>query len=68
MAKFNRIAARIRVDEPDDTSNYIHVHVYDKDGRLLDKNGKVVGFKDSAGHVPYSYDPLKYKQGAFYGK
>lgn len=47
----NRI--RIRIDPPDHTTNYHHVHLYDRAGNSLDINGNVVGRTDEAAHLHY---------------
>lgn len=44
---------RIRIDPPDKTTNYPHVHVYDSKGNLLDINGRVVDRKCADGHIAY---------------
>lgn len=40
---------RIRIDPPDKTTNYPHVHVYDSDGKLLDSAGNIVDRKVQMG-------------------
>ncbi len=44
---------RMRIDPPDSTTKYPHVHVYDSKGNLLDRNGNVVPKKSPEGHIPY---------------
>ena len=44
---------RIRIDPPDKTTNYPHVHVYDNNGNLLDSAGNIVDRKSPDGHIPY---------------
>lgn len=44
---------RIRIDPPDQATNYPHVHLYDGAGRPLDINGNVVGRRNSAAHLHY---------------
>jgi len=46
---------RVRIDPPDKTVKYKHIHVYDTDGNLLDINGNIVPPNDPAGHIPYAY-------------
>lgn len=46
-------AMRIRIDPPDKVTQYLHVHVYDNKGNLLDKMGNIVDRKSSDGHIPY---------------
>lgn len=43
----------IRVDPPDKTTNYKHIHFYDKDGNPLDIDGNVVSRKDPAAHIKF---------------
>ena len=47
----NRI--RIRIDPPDRTTDYHHVHLYDRAGNPLDINGNVVGRTNEAAHLHY---------------
>ena len=44
---------RIRIDPPDEITNYPHVHAYDSDGNLLDSAGNIVDRKSPDGHIPY---------------
>ncbi len=44
---------RIRIDPPDKVTKYPHVHVYDRDGNLLDSAGNIVDRKSPDGHIPY---------------
>ena len=41
---------RIRTDLPDSGTNYDHVHLYDENNNLIDKNGNPVKDNDPSGH------------------
>ena len=45
---------RVRIDVPDKTTNYTHIHIIDKNKNPLDINGNIVSYKDPAGHIPYN--------------
>lgn len=44
---------RVRVDPPDRTTQYQHIHIFDADRNSLDIDGNIVGPKDPAGHIPW---------------
>ncbi len=43
---------RIRIDPPDNTTDYYHKHLYDSDGNSLDINGNIVSSKSPDAHIP----------------
>lgn len=42
---------RVRIDPADGTTPYEHMHLYDKNGRPLDKNGNIVDRKSPEAHI-----------------
>ncbi|MBO0468129.1 hypothetical protein JZO73_11385 [Enterococcus plantarum] len=44
---------RMKIDPPDKVTKYDHVHLFDKDGNVINKNGQIVGRKSSEAHIPY---------------
>ncbi|MBC6301296.1 DUF4280 domain-containing protein [Listeria booriae] len=44
---------RVRTDPPDKQTNYNHMHIYDKDGKPLDKYGNLVDRKSTDAHIPW---------------
>lgn len=45
---------RIKLDPPDKVTTYPHMHIYDENKNLLNIDGKIVGRKDPAGHIPWN--------------
>ena len=45
---------RIRIDPPDKTTDYRHMHLYDEAGNSLDINGKIVPYDSPEAHIPYN--------------
>ncbi len=45
---------RIRIDPPDNKTNYTHIHILDENKNPLDINGNIVSPKDPSGHIPYN--------------
>ncbi len=45
---------RIRLNPPDRTTTYPHMHFYDKNKNLLDLDGNIVDFKSPEGHIPWN--------------
>ena len=45
---------RIRIDPPDNKTNYTHIHILDENKNPLDINGNIVSPKDLSGHIPYN--------------
>lgn len=44
---------RVRIDPPDNVTNYPHIHIYDELGNPLDVNGNIVSPKSPDGHIPW---------------
>jgi len=44
---------RIRIDPPDNITNYKHIHIFDENGNPLNILGEIVGKKDPASHIPW---------------
>lgn len=44
---------RVRIDPPDNVTNYRHIHIYDELGNPLDIDGNIVGPKSPDGHIPW---------------
>ena len=42
---------RMRIDPPDKTTKYNHVHLYDAKGNSLDINGNIVDYKSPSAHI-----------------
>lgn len=45
---------RVRIDPPDKTTTYPHVHLNNADGNPLDVDGNVVSRKSPDAHIPYN--------------
>lgn len=43
---------RIRIDPPDNVTNYNHIHIFDVDGNALDINGNIVPDNSPDAHIP----------------
>ena len=44
---------RVRIDPPDNVTNYQHMHILDELGNPLDIDGNIVSPKSPAGHIPW---------------
>lgn len=53
--KDNHGKYRIRIDPPDSTVNYKHMHLFDANNNSLDSKGNIVKKTDIAAHIPYKY-------------
>lgn len=45
---------KVRINVPDKTTNYTHIHIIDKNKNPLDINDNIVSYKNLAGHIPYN--------------
>jgi len=45
---------RVRIDMPDNITNYQHLHIYDDTGNPLDNLGNIVDRKSPDGHLPWN--------------
>ncbi|SUN06689.1 Uncharacterised protein [Streptococcus acidominimus] len=45
---------RIRLDPPDKTTTYPHMHIYDENKNLLDLDGNIVAIDSPEGHIPWN--------------
>ena len=44
---------RMKIDPSDKVTKYDHVHLFDSDGNIINKNGEIVDRKSTDAHIPY---------------
>ena len=53
LSASNTQGYRVRIDPADAVTNFTHIHVYNDQGQLLNRDGQIVNYNDPAGHIRY---------------